>query len=108
MSCGEITTLIIVLLGFAGTVGVAFYKISYLESEVKNRKLEIGQIRQKIVKSNQVNIDILLKSKIDEKAKEELKEKFDEINSDWRQYFDGGVVEGASFSGHDNKSETKP
>lgn len=107
MSCGEITTLVIALLGLAGTVGVAFYKIHYLELEVKSRKLEIGQIRQKIVKLNQVNIDILLKSKIDEKAKEELKEKLDEINSDWRQYLDGGDVEGASFS-YDNKSETKP
>ncbi len=47
MSCSEITTIVIVLLGFASTVGVAFYKINYLESEVKNRKLEIGQIRQK-------------------------------------------------------------
>lgn len=108
MSFGEIFTILIVLLGFSGAVGVAFYKINFLESEEKNRKLEIGQIRHKIMMSNQVNIDFLLKSKIDEKAKEAFKKRFDKINTDWQQFLDGGDVEGPSLVGHEINQHIKP
>lgn len=104
MSTSEIITLLIVLLGFAGTVGVAFYKIEYLESEITNRKLEIGQIKQKIIKSNQTNIDFVIQSHIDRKVKEELKNRFDEINTDWLQFLKGGDVQGPSFVGKEDKS----
>lgn len=46
MTWGEFITIILVILGFAATTGVAFYKINCLEDEMNNRKLEIGQIKR--------------------------------------------------------------
>lgn len=96
-SITEIVTLIGVLLSFAGTVGVSFYQIHLLESEMNSRKLEIGQIKQKLISANQVSIDFILKSSMSEVAKNELKQRLDKINMDWTQYIDGGNLQGPSF-----------
>ena len=62
---------IILIIG-AIYIGYSTYmKIGQLEDEAKNTKLYLGQIRSKIIKSNQVSIDVLLKSSLTEREKRE-------------------------------------
>lgn len=97
---------LIIILGIVGSCAVGFYKLSLIQDAIIQQKLEIGQIKQKLISSNQVVMDIVNNSKISETFKIEVKHRFDDINSKWDQYLEGGKVKGPAFS--NDSDSTKP
>ena len=88
---------VILILGALYLIFSSYYKITVLEDEMKNTKLELGQLRSKVIESNQVNIDSLLRSALADDEKEVLKDRYDKIDSDWLQYIDGGKIQGKAI-----------
>ncbi len=94
---------IILILGALYIAYSTYVKIGQLDDEAKNTRLYLGQIRSKIIKSNQVAIDLLLNSSLTEREKSGLKNRYDEINSSWSQFQDGGKIEGPSMHHNEPK-----
>jgi hypothetical protein len=96
LTIGEIVTIAIPVLLFAASLGVAFYEINSLKDEIIQKQLEIGQLKQKLILSNNLAVDFIYNSSISQKDKITLKNKYDEINAKWLQYLKGGDVQGAA------------